>query len=73
MIKLVAFDWNGTILDETVAAVKAECKVLRHYGHKDTNLREFRDTFTIPIKNYWMAMGLDPNFFRENHKEIQKS
>ncbi len=72
MIKLVAFDWNGTILSDTNAVVRAESEVLKHFGHPPTNLKEYHALFTIPIRSYWIAMGLDPVHFDENSAEIER-
>jgi phosphoglycolate phosphatase-like HAD superfamily hydrolase len=72
MIKLVAFDWNGTILDDTVGGVKAESATRIHFGFKETNLEEIQQYFTIPIRQYWINSGLPANFFDANSAQIDK-
>ncbi len=57
-IKLIAFDWNGTLLSDTVAAWKASDKLFLMYGLKATSITKFRQTFTIPIRDMWLANGL---------------
>ncbi len=68
MIKLVAFDWNGTILSDTVAAWKAGNEVFKLYNNKPISIEDFRRTFTIPIKDMWVANGFDASidFFKQS-------
>lgn len=72
MIKLVAFDWNGTILSDTNAVVKSESVVLIKYGLKPTDLKEFQNTYTIPFRNYWINMGIESKIFDEDALKIRK-
>jgi phosphoglycolate phosphatase len=72
MIKLVAFDWNGTILDDIEPGTKAESAVRVHYGFKETNIDEIREHFIIPIKQFWVNAGLGPEFFDTHADEIEK-
>jgi len=76
-IKLVAFDWNGTILADAQGMVRANNAVLRHFKLEPINLKRYRDTFQVPIKSYWMALGFDPDLFdriaKEQEKIFQKS
>lgn len=66
MIKLVAFDWNGTILADTNAVVAGDNAVLKYFGRKKTTLKEVQDKFTIPIRNFYVAMRLDPKVLDRN-------
>ncbi len=70
MIKLVAFDWNGTILDDIEGGVKAESAVRLHFGFDATNADEIREHFVIPIRQYWINAGLSPEFFDSHSQEI---
>ncbi|MEJ0021125.1 MAG: HAD family hydrolase [Candidatus Doudnabacteria bacterium] len=70
MIKLVAFDWNGTILSDTNAVVRAESATRLHFGLQATNLKEFQDQYDIPIKTYWIKAGFDPKVFNAKSHEI---
>jgi phosphoglycolate phosphatase-like HAD superfamily hydrolase len=70
MIKLIAFDWNGTILADTNAVVSAESATRLHFGLPGTNLKEFREQYDIPIKTYWINAGFDPKVFEEKSHEI---
>lgn len=53
MIKLVAFDWNGTLLSDTIPAWKASNKSFRLFGVKPISLLNFQKTFCIPITEFW--------------------
>lgn len=70
MIKLVAFDWNGTILSDTSAVVQAENQVLKKLGRKPISLKTFRQIFTMPIKDLWLAIGLTEQFFDNNLNQL---
>ncbi|MBI2355595.1 MAG: HAD family hydrolase [Candidatus Doudnabacteria bacterium] len=71
MIKLAAFDWNGTILADTFAVVRSQSVILRHFGFKPTNVKEFQNTYAMPIRNYWLNMGLSGKFFDKHYKDVQ--
>lgn len=58
-IKLIAFDWNGTLLSDTVAAWQAGNETFKMYKMKPISLSEFRKTFSIPISKLWTAHGGD--------------
>jgi phosphoglycolate phosphatase-like HAD superfamily hydrolase len=72
MIKLVAFDWNGTILADTNAVVKSESATRIHFGLPPTNLKEFQQQYTIPIRDYWLTAGFDPQIFDRKADDIHK-
>lgn len=72
-IKLVAFDWNGTILADAQACVQAEDQVLKEWGFGGTNLKQFQKTYTIPIVKYWSAMGFDPEYYEKNSDDIHRT
>lgn len=66
MIKLVAFDWNGTLFADTQTVVKADNKILRSLGLRPVTVRKFRETFDIPIIKYWKSVGLTDALLRKN-------
>ena len=57
MIKLLAFDWNGTLLEDTKVVVDATNMAFRHFGYKTISLARYRETFTIPVVDFWLANG----------------
>ncbi len=71
-IKLVAFDWNGTILDDNDAVIIGENKVLKAYNLPPITIENFRQIYTIPIRNYWIHARLKPEIFDRESDQIQK-
>ncbi|MEX2027913.1 MAG: HAD hydrolase-like protein [Candidatus Curtissbacteria bacterium] len=59
MIKLVAFDWNGTLLADMQAVFKANNEVLKAFGSKPTTMKIVRARFTVPIIDYFETFGID--------------
>ncbi|HSX19428.1 MAG TPA: HAD hydrolase-like protein [Candidatus Saccharimonadales bacterium] len=66
MIKLVAFDWNGTLLSDTYAVFHADNEVLKKLGEKEVSYGDFLKYFEVPIKNYYMSLGLSKKKVDEN-------
>lgn len=68
MIKLIAFDWNGTLLADTKTTLNSSNKSFVRYGLKPITIHEFRKTFTIPIIKFWQKNGLEKNinFFKQS-------
>lgn len=66
MIKLVAFDWNGTILADTNAVVAGDNAVLKYFGRRKTTLKEVQENFIMPIRDFYIAMNIDPKQLDEN-------
>lgn len=59
MKKLVVFDWNGTILSDTVQSWKAANICLEYYGAKPISLAKYRETFHFPIIHFYKLNGCD--------------
>lgn len=57
MIKLVAFDWNGTLLADTKPIYEADNEVIKALGIKAPTFKEFLDLFDIPVKDYYVKLG----------------
>ena len=62
MIKLIAFDWNGTLIADTQIIVKADNFILKKFSVKAITVQKFRESFHIPVINYWKNIGLSENF-----------
>jgi len=56
-IKLIAFDWNGTLLADTNIWWRAACKEFEFLGKKPITLRRLQATFTMPLIDYFVANG----------------
>jgi phosphoglycolate phosphatase-like HAD superfamily hydrolase len=72
MIKLVAFDWNGTLLSDTNLVVRSETILMKHFGMPAHSLKRAQEHFQIPIRNYWVSLGSTTEDFDKNEKEIGK-
>jgi len=72
MIKLVAFDWNGTMIADTQACLNADNKVLEHFKLEKISYRRMCETFDIPISKFWTNLGYDLSFFETNASTIGK-
>lgn len=59
MIKLVAFDWNGTLLSDTRACWEGANIELIAAGVKPISLQRWRQTFTIPYIECLVDNGVD--------------
>ena len=70
MIKLVAFDWNGTLLADTAAVVEADNVVFEAFGAKPITIQQFRNTFDVPFLDYYVANGLDRNYFLKRQDKV---
>lgn len=68
MIKLVAFDWNGTILSDTIACLAGDDAALVSLGYKPISLKKFRETFDVPLVNFYKRIGVDPNIPKDKYK-----
>ena len=72
MIKLVAFDWNGTLFADTQTIVKADNLVYKKFGQKSITLKQFRECFHVPILDYWKNLGFNPEFRKKNADKMEK-
>jgi len=56
----VAFDWNGTLLADNAATLDASNHLLVTYGGQRVDIARYRETFTVPVTDYYVANGCDP-------------
>ena len=59
MIKLVAFDWNGTLFADTKAVLESVNEVQKAFSLEVLTLKRFRDTTQVPISEFYSANGMD--------------
>ncbi len=72
MIKLVAFDWNGTLLADTNQTWVSNNFAFAAMGLKPISLRKFKETFDVPIVNLYVNNGFNKLKFLKNQKEQAK-
>lgn len=54
----VIWDWNGTLLDDTPAALGAQNALLERRGLKTLTLEEYRETFSFPTLKFYEKQGI---------------
>lgn len=57
MIKLVAFDWNGTIFADTYAIFESNNAVFEALNVKPVSFSAFQRHYDVPIKKFYLAVG----------------
>ncbi len=69
-MKYVIFDFNGTVLDDTMVCLEAENETIRHFGldREPLTLEEYKRIFTFPVKNYYEAVGFD--WSKNSYEEV---
>lgn len=72
MIKLVAFDWNGTIFADTKPCLDSSNKILKTFSQRQIGIEKFRQTFKIPVVSFYSVNGLDKNFLIKNAKKLSR-
>jgi phosphoglycolate phosphatase-like HAD superfamily hydrolase len=73
MIKLVFFDWNGTLLSDGAAHTKAENHVLSMFNIEPVTMARIQETFDIPITRFYSALGVNEELFFKRSLEIQET
>lgn len=70
-IKLVVWDWNGTLFDDTKIVLKAvnasEVKVL---GIPELTLERYRETYDAPLHRFYENLGVSREAFDAKSAEI---
>jgi phosphoglycolate phosphatase len=59
MSRLIVFDWNGTLLSDTVASWKAANVCLEFFGRPAITLQQYRETFHFPVIHFYKLNGCD--------------
>jgi len=70
MIKLIAFDWNGTLLSDTYQTYLSNNYTFAKVGLKPISLLKFKQTFDVPIMNIYISNGMSkPAFLKVAEKQ----
>lgn len=81
MVKLIVFDWNGTLLSDVYECMEADNLVLKAFGGKTVDIRTYRDTIVVPVIHFYVAQGCSrqkiaqdsqkaSNIFFKKYKEL---
>ncbi len=68
--KHMIWDWNGTIINDVDLCVELINWLLKEKNLKTITREEYKNVFTIPVKNYYAALGF--NFEDEPFEVIGK-
>ena len=68
MIKHVFFDFNGTIIDDLDLCLELLNDILRKHKRPLVDINRYRDIFTFPIRDYYIAAGVD--FTQDTYEEL---
>jgi len=72
MTKLVAFDWNSTLLADTTITLYAVNEVLSSLGKCPIDIHQFRRTTTMPVDGFYLNNGLTQEEIIENEQKISE-
>lgn len=71
MIKLIVWDWNGTLFDDAHAVLAASNQSeIPFFGLAPLTLEEMRDIYEIPLSRAYEKLGIAPEVFRTRSPEI---
>lgn len=68
MINNIIFDWNGTLMDDTLFTMNIENEMLAKRGMKTLTLEKYKEWFDFPVINYYVKMGYD--FTKEPYEKL---
>ncbi len=70
MIKLVAFDWNGTLFADTFAVHDSNGEVFKLLNVSLLSFKDFQKYFDVPVKKLYLAAGVPEEVLDKKAKEI---
>jgi phosphoglycolate phosphatase len=62
--RFIFWDWNGTLLDDTITCLSTMNDMLRRRGMPTISLEFYREVFGFPVIDYYRKVGFD--FRRES-------
>jgi phosphoglycolate phosphatase-like HAD superfamily hydrolase len=68
--KTIIFDWNGTLLADTQACIRATNKVLAMLDVPRISLAKYRKHYTMPLDRLYHAIGCDPKMLAAREHEV---
>jgi phosphoglycolate phosphatase len=73
MIKLVVFDWNGTLLADTQAVVEGANKEFAVVNIPPITIKQFRENYKVPLTDYYQELGVTSEMHKANSAEMAKA
>jgi phosphoglycolate phosphatase len=68
--KHIIWDWNGTIFNDVLLGIEIINDMLKERGQTLLTVESYRDTFIIPVKDYYAKIGF--NFSKEPFELVGK-
>src|SRR3989338_529231 len=72
MIRLVVFDWNGVLIADAQATLDTDNHILKSAGRAPIDIKTYRETFTMPVKNFFRALGFGKKEIAREARRVQK-
>ncbi len=69
-VKLLIWDWNGTILDDAALCLELENELLRERGMREITREWYLAHFSFPIRRYYEMMGY--TFETESYESVSE-
>ena len=57
-MKRIFWDWNGTLLDDTEAALRTLNRMLRRRGRPEITMEFYREHFAFPVRPFYERIGI---------------
>ena len=57
--KLIIWDWNGTLIDDTWMCIEVINELLVKYSKQTLTLETYHKVFDFPVKTYYERIGFD--------------
>ena len=70
MEKHIFFDFNGTIINDVDLCLDLLNQILNKQNKKTLSMEEYKNVFTFPIRDYYIAAGVDFNI--ESYESLAK-
>lgn len=70
MQKHIFFDFNGTIINDVDLCLDLLNQILNKQNKKMLSMEEYKNVFTFPIRDYYIAAGVDFNI--ESYESLAK-
>lgn len=70
--KLIVFDWNGTILADTIPCWKASNECLKFFGIEPISMARYRETCHFPVIHFYKLNGASIDTVLEKQKEANE-
>ncbi len=64
--KLAVFDWNGTLIDDSLANLAGANATFRRAGVPELTMEQYRETMDFPLIHFYNRNGVDTDTYLKN-------